>query len=176
MPCQPIKRYDALAFQKAKRPTCNLSESGARLVIEGEDVACYRLDGNYFRPEDCLCEQSNGSGRKRCDALITGCVGDTCYVIFVDLKKSKVSDPQQLLDTICYFCRCETEGERHHTLWSDHERAKFRNHKVIALFVNEKPPKNLTKSRCGKLIHWRSANRKQKWSSLQALLEAIGPV
>lgn len=174
MSCSPPKPYNAVRFQRAQLPTCNFREAGVRLAIQGANLSCYQLDGGYFAPQDCLCSTSP-KGRRRCDGLILGCVDETCYVIFFDLKKGKDEEVvSQLEDTLCYFCRCK-EGETHHEAWQV-ERKRWQKHKVVALVMNDKPPKKVTPQWCGKPIHWRSIGRKRSWPSLKALLADIGPL
>ncbi len=176
MPCTGVKPYDPRAFSGARKAPCRFQESGVRFVIGGEDVACYSLDGGYFRPQDrCLCPASGGSGAHRCDGVLIGCRGEECYVIFLDLKKGAGENAvEQITDTICYFCRDEPAGARHHETWSG--QVKSKKHKVVALVMNDKPPRRAVQQWGGKKIHWRSVGRKRAWASFEEFLSDIGPV
>ena len=126
MPCTGVKPYDVQAFSQARQPSCRFQESGVRFVVEDKGVDCYLLDGGYFRPQDqCLCPSSHGTGARRCDGVLLGCTEAECYVIFLDLKKGKDEDVvEQITDTICYFCRCESSGADHHKSWSQDKNLK----------------------------------------------------
>jgi hypothetical protein len=119
MSCSPAKPYNPQSFQRAQQRPCHFQQSGVRLVIQDPNVQCYWLDGGYFRPQDnCLCPTSSGTGAKRCDGVIVGCWQEVCYVIFFDLKSGKGETAMsQIEDTMCYFCPCHQEGERHHNAW-----------------------------------------------------------
>ena len=174
MPCPSAKPYDAQALQRAQLPTCNFREAGVKLVIQGNRARCYRLDGGYFRPQDCLCP-SSPKGNRRCDGVILGCINERCYVIFFDLKKGKDEDVvRQLEDTLCYFCRCQEEGLKHHQNWSPQK--PWQGHEVVALVMNEKPSKEVSRWCGNKLVKWRSIGRRRQWPSFEAFLNDIGPL
>jgi len=175
MPCNGAKPYDPEAFSRAKQSSCRFKESGVQFVINDRNLGCYLLDGGYFTPQDrCLCPTSSGSGARRCDGLLIGCVQGKCYVVFLDLKRGGDEDvAEQIVDTICYF-RCGASGESHHAFWAERERLK--GHKVVGLVMNDKPPKRAPQALCGKKIHWRSVGRKRAWSSFEELLSDIEPI